>query len=87
MKRMCCQKRPRRILWAAAMFLLAAPSQIVSAATAPSLGTAASFAVLAGSTVTNTGPTVINRKFRRISGRVSHGLPSWGGRPSRNDPC
>jgi hypothetical protein len=36
-----------------------AAQSIANAATAPTLGTAANFALLAGSTVTNTGPTVI----------------------------
>src|SRR3978361_1781724 len=40
--------------------VLALPAAYAAAATAPVLGTAGNFSVLAGSTVTNTGPTVIS---------------------------
>jgi hypothetical protein len=42
-----------------AALLTAAPFHAALAATAPSLGTAQSFAVLGGSTVTNTGSSII----------------------------
>ena len=59
------------------MALLLSPTlfQTVSAATAPSLGTAASFAVLGGSAVTNTGPTVVNGDVGVSPGSAITGFP------------
>ncbi len=60
---------------AIALLVLTASFQTVMAATAPSLGTAASFAVLGGSMVTNTGPTVINGNLGVSPGSAITGFP------------
>jgi hypothetical protein len=60
---------------AIALLLSTASSDTLSAATAPSLGTAASFAILGGSAVTNTGPTVINGNLGVSPGSAVTGFP------------
>jgi hypothetical protein len=54
--------------------LLGAAAQ-VSAQTAPTLGTAQSYAILAGSTVTNTGPSVIGGDLGLSPGTAVTGFP------------
>ena len=58
-----------------AALLTAAPFRTALAATAPSLGTAQSFAVLGGSTVTNTGPSVITGDLGVSPGTAVTGFP------------
>ena len=58
-----------------AALLTAAPFHAALAQTAPSLGTAQSFAVLGGSTVTNTGPTIITGDLGVSPGTAVTGFP------------
>ena len=71
---------PRRtpqlvVIIATAVLLSAASFQSAWAQTAPTLGTAQSFAVLGGSTVTNTGPTVITGDLGVSPGTAVTGFP------------
>jgi len=58
-----------------AALLTAAPFHAALAATAPSLGTAQSFAVLGGSTVTNTGSSIITGDLGVSPGSAVIGFP------------
>src|ERR1700727_819187 len=54
---------------------ITAPLQTAFAQTAPTLGTAQSFAVLGGSAVTNTGPTIITGDLGVSPGTAITGFP------------
>lgn len=56
-------------------FLMLLPATTSLAATAPNLGTAASFAVLGGQTVTNTGPSIIVGDLGLHPGSAVTGFP------------
>src|SRR5438132_179279 len=56
-------------------FAAALPSAALAQATAPSLGSAKSFAVLAGSTVTNTGPSTLHGDLGVSPGTAITGFP------------
>ena len=59
----------------AALLLLAQPDSALAIATAPPLGTAQTFGVLAGSTVTNTGNTIIRGDLGLSPGTAVTGFP------------
>jgi Ice-binding-like len=57
------------------LLLIMASAQTILAQTAPTLGTAQSFAVLGGSTVTNTGPTIVTGNLGVSPGSAVTGFP------------
>jgi hypothetical protein len=70
-------RRLRLLLTAVAVILVVGtlPTLALAAATAPSLGSAQSFAVLGGSTVTNTGSTVVTGNLGVSPGSAVTGFP------------
>jgi hypothetical protein len=73
-KRISCNRKVIGIIFTLGLLLLL-PLTIVDAATTPSLGAADSFAVLAGSTVTNTGSSVIIGDLGVSPGTAITGFP------------
>ena len=63
------------ILFLAALFAAVPPDAAFAQATAPSLGTAQSFAVLGASAVTNTGPSIITGDLGVYPGTAITGFP------------
>jgi hypothetical protein len=62
------------VVAAAALFVAAWPTSVF-AATSPRLGTALNFTVLGGSTITNTGPTVVTGELGLHPGTALTGFP------------
>ena len=69
------------VLVASTAVLVASQSTARAAAVAVGLGTAGSFGVLAGSTVTNTGPTLVNGDLGVSPGTAVTG---FGGPPTES---
>ncbi len=71
-------KNARRIVLSTSLlaFIVWAQSLGAFASTAPGLGTAGSFAILAGTTVTNTGPSVISGSIGVAPGTAITGFPT-----------
>jgi hypothetical protein len=76
MRRLITRTRPTRLLTAVALAgALAFSSSIAFAADQPRLGTAANYAVMAATTITNTGPTIVTRNMALSPGTAVTGFP------------
>lgn len=75
---------PRRVVGLAAVALAAFalwPAGALAAVAQPRLGTAANYAVLAGSAITNTGPTLISGRVGLSPGSAITGFPPGSSGP------
>jgi hypothetical protein len=75
-------RRPLISLGLAALVLLIWPASALAATTDPLLGTAGNYAVLAGTTITNTGPSWITGQMGVSPGAAVTGFPGAGGATS-----
>ena len=76
MRRLMTLTRPIRLLTAVALAgALAFTSSVTMAAEQPNLGTAANYAVMAATTITNTGPTIVTGNMALSPGTAITGFP------------